>query len=318
MEKKVLVADAVDPLLLKGLLEMGFEVDYQPEIATSVFNREIEDCFGVVINSKTPMRSSQIERAKILRFIARLGSGLEIIDLELAMRREILVVSAPEGNAQAVAEHALGMILTLFNHLRSAQKEMGKSLWDREKHRGTELQGKVIGIIGLGNNGSAFARLLRGWHTPVIAYDKYLTVFPEDLDFVQRVEMEEIIEKADIISLHIPLVEETHHLIDEKFFNKKTHPFYLVNTSRGKNVHLPSLLSALDRGKLLGACLDVFENEFPNTYTQEESFLYSKLFSHDKVICSPHVAGWTLESKEKIAKVLINKLRKADFNLRRE
>jgi D-3-phosphoglycerate dehydrogenase / 2-oxoglutarate reductase len=309
--KKVLVADSVDPLLIKGLRDRGWTVDYQPEIEKSDFDRSLGDCFGVVINSKTPMRKSQLESAPSLRFIARLGSGLDIIDLEQAKQHNVLVISAPEGNAQAVAEHALAMILNLFNRLSSAHKEVSQLVWDREKHRGIELKGKVIGIIGLGNNGSAFARLLKGWHTPVLAYDKYLSSFPADLDFVQKVEMKEIFEKAQIVSLHIPLTPETLYFIEEEFIRKMAQPFYLINTSRGKNVHLPALLAALESGKILGACLDVFENENPKSFSSDEFSLYAKLFSLQNVLCSPHVAGWTVESKQKIAKVLLEKIEKA-------
>jgi D-3-phosphoglycerate dehydrogenase / 2-oxoglutarate reductase len=310
--KKVLVADAVDSLLIKGLRNRGWTVDYQPEITKSDFDRSLGDCFGVVINSKTPMRKAQLESASSLRFIARLGSGLDIIDLEQAKQNNVLVISAPEGNAQAVAEHALAMILSLFNRLSSAHKEVSQSIWDREKHRGIELKGKVIGIIGLGNNGSAFARLLKGWNTPVLAYDKYLPCFPEDLNFVQRVGLKEIFERAEIVSLHIPLTPETLYFIGEGFIRQMAQPFYLINTSRGKNVHLPALLDALEGGKILGACLDVFENENPQSYSSEETILYAKLFALEQVLCSPHVAGWTLESKQKIAQVLLEKLENSE------
>lgn len=306
---KVLVTDDVHECLLQGLTALGFEYDYLPDMEQSGIEENIARYEGLVINSKSRANKEVFEKGKKLKFVARLGSGLEIIDLEAAQKAGVLVVSAPEGNAQAVGEHALGMLLGLFNKLTQCDIQVKNLIWNRESNRGLELKGKTIGIIGLGNNGSAFARLLEGFSTPVMAYDKYKTDFDPQLSFVRCAKLEEIYEEADIVSLHIPWNSETHHFVDEDFILRMKKPFFLVNTSRGGVADTRAVITGLDSGKIAGACMDVFENEKPGTYTVEESEMYGKLFSFTNVVVSPHVAGWSRESKERIANVLIEKIK---------
>ncbi len=306
---KVLVADYVHGYLLQGILDLGLVFDYLPEIEQEEIEDIIGEYFGLVINSKSRANKIIFERGEQLKFVARLGSGMEIIDLAAAKEAGVFVVSAPEGNAQAVAEHALGMLLSLFNKLKLSDERVKNYDWRREESRGIELSGKTIGIIGLGNNGSAFTRLLRGFQSPIICYDKYRSDFGQEYSYVENVEMEDIFERAEVISLHIPWNSETNYMVDSRFISSMKKPFYLINTSRGGIVDTNALIGGLESGKILGACLDVFENEKPNSYSAEEKSLYKKLFSYRNLEVSPHVAGWSKESKEKIAKVLINKLK---------
>lgn len=306
----VLVADYVHEYLFQGLAELDFEYDYIPDIEQADLEKTIGGYEGLVINSKSRANEVVFRNGTRLKFVARLGSGMEIIDLQAAKRSDVLVFSAPEGNAQAVGEHALGMLLALFNRLTRCDNQVKEFIWQRENNRGIELKGKKIGIIGLGNNGSAFAGLLRGFDTPVLAYDKYRKEFGSQVNFVRRAELDEIYKEAEVVSLHIPWNSETHHLVDRDFISKMQKPFFLINTSRGGIVDTASLIDGLASGKIRGACIDVFENEKPETYTQEETGMYRKLFSFPNVNVSPHVAGWTWESKEKIADVLIQKIKR--------
>lgn len=306
---KVLIADFVHEYLLQGILELGLEYDYLPLIEQEELEDTIERYVGLIINSKSRANRSIFEKGVQLKFVARLGSGMEIIDVEAAKEAGVFVVSAPEGNAQAVAEHALGMLLSLFNKLKMSDERVRDFIWKREESRGIELSGKTVGIIGFGNNGSAFARLLSGFQSPIICYDKYKSDFGSEYSFVKKVKLGEIFKDADIVSLHIPWNAETNYMVDKEFIASMKKPFYLINTSRGGIVNTEALIEGLESGKILGACLDVFENEKPETYSEEEIILHKKLFNFKNIGISPHVAGWSKESKEKIAKVLINKLK---------
>ncbi len=306
---KVLIADDVHPVLLDGLMALDYQIDFRPDIEQTEVNEILQEYIGVIINSKTQIRKNLIETVKHrLKFIGRLGSGMEIIDVEAAKQVGIAVFSAPEGNAQAVAEHALGMILALFNNLCTADREVRNQIWNREENRGLEMQGKTIGIVGLGHNGTAFAQLLAGFNTTIIGYDKYKIHFGEELNHIERVSLEELKERAEIISLHIPLNKETKHYIDHRFVSEMRHPFFLINTSRGAVINTKEIVQELLNGNVLGACLDVFENEKPTTYSADEEECYNTLFRMRNVIVSPHIAGWTKESKRKIAETLISKI----------
>jgi len=306
--KKVLITDKVHSHLLEELQSAGYHNDYLPEISYKEFLAVVGNYTGVVINSKIKMNAAALDRAKQLRFIARLGSGLDIIDLEYAKKKNVNVYSSPEGNRNAVAEHAVGMLLSLCNKLIRADKQVRQSLWNREQNRGVELEGKTIGIIGFGNNGTAFARKWQGWNVNILAYDKYKQGYAQDLPWVKETNLEEIQQKSDIISLHIPLTEETHHMIDKNFIHNCEKPFILINCARGKNVLTKDLLNGLDSDQIIGACLDVFENEKPETYTIEEQNLYSRLYAKDNVVLSPHIAGWTFSSFFKIAASLASQI----------
>lgn len=309
MNKRALITDYVHPSLIDGLEARGYEVIYNRAITLDEVREVIHQYHGIVINSKAKMTKDMIDAAPQLEWIARLGSGLEIIDLEYAAQKNILVINTPEGNRNAVAEHAMGMLLALANNLRKGDREVKDFVWNREQNRGWELKGKTVGIIGLGNTGSKLAKKLSSWELELIAYDKYKDDWQEEMPFVERVAtVEDLLKRADIISLHLPLTEETHHLVDASFLEKCKKGVVLINTSRGKVVDTAVLLQALQTEKVKGVCLDVFENEKVNTYTAEEKKMYETLFSFENVIVSPHVAGWTKESLLRITQVLLKKL----------
>lgn len=304
----VLITDAVHPLLLEGLSAGGYDCDYQPDIDPNAVPNLIAAYTGIVINSKIKVDKAFLDKAIHLQFIARLGSGLEIIDLDYAQERGVLVHRSPDGNCDAVAEHALGMLLALANNLCRTNQEVRQKIWAREANRGWELMGKTVGIIGFGYTGTAFAKRLSGFEVQILAYDKYKTGYATTLPYVQESGIAQILETADIISLHLPLTQETRHWADDAFFDKLQHPVVLLNTSRGEVLKTSSLLSALDKGIVSAACLDVFENEKPTTYSEEEQKLFAELFARENVLLSPHVAGWTKESKERLSKLLLNRI----------
>ena len=306
---KVLITDDVHDVLLTGLTELGFDCFYKPDISLGETRKIIVDYAGVVINSKIKADANFIARAKHLKFIARLGSGLDIIDLPAAAQSAITILSAPEGNCNAVSEHAMGMLLSLLNHLHIADREVRQLIWRREKNRGVELEGKTVGIIGYGHTGPAFAEKLKGFSVEVLVHDPFL----HDAQRKQYVgttfvELSMLQARADVISLHVSLNETSQYLLNQAFIDQCAKPFVLINTSRGKVVQLNDLLAGLESEKVLGAALDVFENEKPTTYTDKEKDLYSRLFQLENVILTPHVAGWTFESKRKIAQVLLEKI----------
>jgi D-3-phosphoglycerate dehydrogenase len=306
----VLIADRVHPYLIQQLESFGFILDYHPDIDYETFEQRIRDIEGVVINSKSPMRRAQIASAKKLKWIARLGSGLDIIDLPYCQEKGVHVISAPEGNRNAVAEHALGMLLALQHQLFKANREVKQFLWQREACRGDELEGKTIGIIGYGNNGRAFAQKLAGLNVKVLAFDKYKQRYATEERFVKETSLEELQRASDVISLHVPLTEETRFWVDDTFLQNCKSGAILINTSRGKVVRTASVIKALENKHLKGACLDVFENEKVETYTIEEKEQYERLFEFEQVVVSPHVAGWSYQSLFKIAESVCNKILK--------
>ncbi len=309
-KQHVLVTDHVHQHLLSGLVEMGFLCNYQPEITLARTQQIIGQYDGVVINSKIKATAAFLQAATRLKFIARLGSGLDIIDLDEAARRQIAVISAPEGNCNAVSEHALGMLLSLLNHLHRADRQVREFEWRREENRGEELDGKTVGIIGFGHTGPAFATKLRGFDVNVLATDPKVRQIDLSTSFehVSMVDLPTIQREADIVSFHTSLNPTSHHLFDINFIDLMARPFYLINTSRGKVVKIADLLVGLGAGKVKGAGLDVFENEKTATFSDDEKALYSRLYKSENVILTPHVAGWTHESKWKIADVLLKKI----------
>jgi len=309
VRKDVLITDYVHPIMLEGLHNLGFTMTYAPEMSRKEMEAVLNQYKGVVINTRCAIDRAAMASASSLRWIARLGSGLDIIDLEAATEFRIAVLSAPEGNAVAVAEHALGMLLGLSNKLTSADRSVREGEWLREKHRGWEISGKTIGIIGYGNNGSAFAQLWKGWDVRILAYDKYLKDY--SAEHVEEVSLDQLLSDSDIISLHIPLTPETKEMVDVAFIRKCKKGVILINTSRGKNINLGDVLSALKSGDLGGACLDVFPYEPPASGPDEYKVLFVELSQLENVVLSPHVAGWTVESKRKIAEVLLKKIKSA-------
>ncbi|MEE9439906.1 MAG: NAD(P)-dependent oxidoreductase [Saprospiraceae bacterium] len=306
--KKVLVTDYVHPSLISGLENRGYIVDYDKSVNMDVLPDVIHKYDGVIINSKIRMYKDTIDKASKLKFIGRLGSGLEIVDLEYAKLMGIAVINTPSGNNNAVAEHAMGMLLMLANNLRQADQDVRRFNWAREKNRGWELKGKTIGIIGFGHTGSQFAKKLSSWELNIISYDKYKHNFGPNFNFIERVSLQDILSRSDVISLHLPLTAETKHLVNADFIKRCKDNVVIINTSRGNVIKTEDLLSGLESDKVGGACLDVLENEKPNTYTQIEQEMYSKIFKMENVVLSPHVAGWTHESLKNIADILLDKL----------
>ncbi len=305
--KKVLFIDSVHPYLWNELQNEGYTC-----IEGYVFNEndiieQHNDACGLVVRSRIKINANFLSHFNNLTFIARAGSGMENIDINYANSKKILSINAPEGNKQAVAEHVLTMLLSLFNNLNKANGEVKKGIWQREENRGIEVSGKTVGIIGYGNNGSALAKLLSGFDTKVLAYDKYKTEYTPK--YAIESDMQTIFEQTDILSLHIPLTEETHGLVNDEFLKQFHKPIYLINTSRGPCLDTKSLVANLKSGKVLGACLDVLEYEktsFENLSIQTTEL--KQLLDSDKVILSPHIAGWTKESELKIAQVLLRKI----------
>ncbi len=306
VHKDVLITDYVHPVLMEGLHSLGLTTTYAPEMSRKEMEEALPFYKGVVINTRCAIDRTAIASAPTLSWIARLGSGLDIIDLEAAKEHGVAVISAPEGNAQAVAEHAMGMLLCLANKLLSADRSVRQGDWAREQHRGWEIAGKTIGIIGYGNNGSAFGRLWKGWDVKVVAYDKYLDKYGSE--FIEEVSLDKLMAEADIISMHIPLTAETREMVDTSFLGKCKDGCILINTSRGKNVNIGNVVAALRSGKLGGICLDVFPSEPPASGGEDFKKVFDELCALDNVVLSPHVAGWTIESKQKIAEVLLRKI----------
>jgi D-3-phosphoglycerate dehydrogenase len=306
--KRVLITDDCHPELVAGLEQMGYSCAFKPNITAAEARVEIAEYEGLIINSKILVDQDFLAAAPLLRFVGRLGSGMEVVDKQAAAERGVAVFSSPEGNCNAVAEHAMGMLLTLLNNLHTADAEVRHRIWRREANRGVELEGKTIGIIGFGHTGSAFARKLQGWDMRVLAHDKYKTGFAANMSWVQECTPEYIQQESDIISLHLPLHSETRHYVSADFLSACRRGLILINTARGKCVDTSALVTALESGHLGGACLDVFENEKPEAYSFQESELFERLFGMPNVVLSPHIAGWTHESKLKMAKVLLVKI----------
>ncbi|MBL7829363.1 MAG: hydroxyacid dehydrogenase [Saprospiraceae bacterium] len=307
--KRVLITDDCHPILTEGLTKLGYVCDYIPDISPEETLEAIPEYEGLIINSKILVDQKFLEKAQKLRFIGRLGSGMEIVDQQLAAEKGVAVFSSPEGNRNAVAEQALGMLLALSNNLVRSDREVRQNIWRREANRGFELKGKTIGLIGFGHTGSTFAKKLQGMEMRVLAYDKYKPEgYAEEMPWVEETTMESIKSGADVISLHLPLTTETRHLVDHQFIRSCKKGFVLLNTSRGKCVKTVDVLQGLEDGWIGGACLDVFENEKPQTYTEEENQIYQRLHRFDQVVLTPHIAGWTHESKRLLAEVLLKKI----------
>lgn len=302
---KILFIDTTHPILKEKLEEKGYHCDTAYNKKKSEIKTIINQYDGIIIRSRINIDQTLIDKAINLKFIARAGSGLENIDTSYASKKLIKCLNAPEGNRQSVAEHAIAMLLSLFNNLKYCDTEIREGKWNREANRGIELSGKTVGIIGYGNNGSAFAKILQGFGVKVLAYDKYLEKHPFKTD------MQTIYKDADILSLHIPLTEETTYMVNHDFINRFEKRVYLINTARGKCVKTSALVSALKSGKIIGACLDVLEYEkksFENLKHEMASNNMNYLMNSNQVVLSPHVAGWTKESKLKIANVLLQKI----------
>ena len=311
---KVLMLDTNHPLLIEGLRNQGFKVDEDYTGTKEEIENKIGGYDGIIIRSRFPIDKSFLDKAKNLKFIGRVGAGLENIDVEYAQKKGIKLYNAPEGNRNAVGEHTLALILNLLNRIHIADNEVRNGIWKREENRGIELDGKTVGIIGYGNMGKAFAKKLRGFDVEVLAYDIKENVGDEN---AKQVNLEKLFEKTDILSLHVPHTDQTYKMLNRDFINRFKKDFWLINTARGTVVDTSSLVEALKRGKIKGAGLDVleyekssFENMFENQELPED---FQELIGMSQVIITPHIAGWTHESKTKLAQTILNKIL-TDFN----
>lgn len=306
---KILHLDSNHSLLLKMLEEAGFSNEENYKSSKSEIEEIISNYDGIVIRSRFNIDKQFLDAAKNLKFIARVGAGLESIDTDYADKLGIKLIAAPEGNRNAVGEHALGMLLSLFNKLNKADREVKNGLWNREANRGIELDGKTVGIVGYGNMGKAFAKKLKGFDCEVFCFDIKENVGDEN---AKQVSLKELQQKTDVLSLHTPWTPLTDKMVNSEFINSFTKPFWLINTARGKSLVTADLVLALKSGKILGAGLDVLEFEKLSFETLFDSDnlpnSLKELFAMDNVILSPHIAGWTVESKEKLAKVIAEKI----------
>ena len=308
---KVLHLDTNHSTLLKQLYDAGFENHEDYTSSKTEIEKKVHDYDGIIIRSRFSIDQSFLEKAINLKFIGRVGAGLENIDIDYAYSRGIELIAAPEGNRNAVGEHSLGLLLSLFNKLDKADKEVRKGKWMREDNRGIELDGKTIGLIGYGNMGKAFAKKLRGFDVTVLCYDIKPNIGDENC---KQVSLEGLQQNADVLSWHTPQTEDTKQMINTNFINSFSKEFWLINTARGTSVVTKDLVKALKAGKILGAGLDVLEYEkssFENLFSNNkipEAFKY--LINADNIILSPHVAGWTIESKERLAQTIVDKIKK--------
>ncbi|MFT5859196.1 MAG: D-3-phosphoglycerate dehydrogenase [Flavobacteriaceae bacterium] len=306
---KVVFLDTVHSILKERLSAHGYTCIDATELSREACKQEIVNAIGIVVRSRFSMDSEFLDQAVELQFIARSGAGMENIDEVYTSSKGILLFNAPEGNRNAVGEHALGMLLALFNKLLVADREVRNGKWEREANRGVELDGKTVGLIGFGNNGQAFAKKLQGFEVKVLAYDKYISGY--QTEFVEEASMERIFKEADVLSFHIPQTEETLFLANTDFFSSFEKAIYLINLSRGKIVDTKALVAGLKKNSVLGACLDVLEFEkssFETFFTQDLPDEFSYLLNSEKVILSPHVGGWTHESYFKLSDVLADKI----------
>lgn len=301
-----MIVDEMHESIVQMPAELGLEVDYFPNISIEEVKAKVADYEGLIIRSKFFINEDFLKNAPKLRFIGRAGAGLDLIGIEACRVRNIEIFAANEGNRVAVAEHLIGMILSLFNKICIANQEVKAGVWKREENRGEELFGKTVGIIGYGNNGEATASRLVAFGCKVLAYDKYRYGFGNQ--YVKESTLDEIFRETDILSLHIPLTTETQNWVNAAFFEKFSKPFYFCNIARGEIVVLHDLVDALKSGKIKGACLDVLENEKLSKLTESQKVDFEFLSNHQAVIMTPHIAGWTFESYKRINQVLKDKI----------
>lgn len=302
----VIITAPAHPLLREKLLEQSYEVLDQPAITYDELYAIIGPATGIVVTTRMMIDKNILDSAKSLQWIARLGSGMETIDTDYAESKNIRCISSPEGNRNAVAEHALGMLLSLMNHTAKGFFEVKQRKWLRKENSGTELSGKTVGIIGYGNTGSAFARLLAGFGVKVLAHDKYRRGFASG--YVKEASLEEVCRHAQVISMHLPLTSETRGFATAEFFNNLSEKPYFLNTARGQLVENKILIAALEEGRISGAALDVLENEELDTLSPREEAEFNTLINHPRVIITPHIAGYSMESREGMCRVILEKL----------
>jgi D-3-phosphoglycerate dehydrogenase / 2-oxoglutarate reductase len=305
MQPKVLITALAHEVLATTLQNYGFKVLYQPNIPEAELQQLLPQLHGLIVTTRA-ITAQHINAATQLQFIGRLGSGLELIDVAYAQSKGIKCVSSPEGNANAVAEHCLGLLLSILNNLHFAANQVTKGIWQRNQNRGTELFGKTVGIIGFGNTGSQFAKVLQGFNVTILAHDLYHHGFATGN--IKEANLEQIQKFADVISFHLPLKPETQHYANAAFFEVCKNQPIILNTSRGNVIHTPALLHALQNNQITGAGLDVLENENLTTYTPAENQTLQQLLQHKNVIVTPHIAGYSHQALYKMAKKVLEKL----------
>ncbi len=311
MKPKILITETIHECIVPMLEGIGYEVHYKPEIDRHGILDILENYTGIIIRSKTPADKELIAAGKNLKFLARSGAGMDQVDMEFAKAQSIVLLNAPEGNRDAVAEHVLGMLLNLMNNMRKSDIEVRQKIWDREGNRGIELKHRTFGIIGYGFMGEAVSRRLTGFGCKVIAYDKYKTGYGSEL--VEEVSLEEFQERADIVSFHVPLTPDTKFYVNDDFIGKFHKNIILINTSRGEIMPLQTLVKSLKSGKIIAAGLDVLENEKMTKLTASQNALMGELAIMENVLFTPHVGGWTVESYIKISETLGNKIKKLNL-----
>jgi D-3-phosphoglycerate dehydrogenase len=302
----ILIADEMHPSLFALLGQAGFSYDYQPKITRNELLGRLAAFDGLIIRSKTTVDKELLDKAPRLRFIGRAGAGLDLIDLDAIKERNILVFHAGTGNRDAVGEQAVGMLLALLTNIVRADREVRNGIWDREGNRGYELGSLTVGLIGYGNNGQATARRLSGFGCRVLAYDKFRQDYGDQ--YAQEASLNQLMAGADVISLHVPLTDDTRMMINDEFIEQTAKPFYLMNVARGEITSLSAVVRGLESGKVRGACLDVLENEKLDKLTPGQQASFDYLRQSDRVILTPHIAGWTHESYVRINEVLVRQL----------
>lgn len=304
--RKVIITAKVHEYLIDQLSKKGYVVNYAPTITYEELYVMVAEAEGLVVTTRITVDKAMLDKATRLKWVGRLGSGMELIDTAYAESKGIKCISTPEGNRYAVAEHALALLMNVMNNIAGSMMQIREGKWIRDANRGTELAGKTVGIIGYGNTGSAFARLLSVFNVTVLAYDKYKYGFGGG--YIKEASLEQLYKYSEVISLHIPLTSETHHFANDEFFRSLRQRPYFMNTSRGKTASVASIITALKENRIAGAALDVLENEKPDTYSEEERQQLQWLLQQHNVVVTPHIAGYSNEAFYRMARLLVEKL----------